>query len=269
MPVEPLRLWQLRVFTGPGALGNTTGVVTVDPGTSAGEMARWAAMLGYPDTAFIRGTAQGLEVLTFSPYGEMRLCTQTLLATEFVLRTTGEPAPGEPWRALTRAGTVSVLRDDDAVGYVDLPAGRTSVRRAGGAVVVDTGRARAYFTRTPGEVEATRLSPAEVRDYCRAEEVSGICLVAPTADPWLVRMRVFTMSLDGAEDAATGGAAGGLPALWHAEGRPWPGQIRVDQGTGGPPNRALLHVRATAGTGAQVGGRVELIASGRLMSPPA
>src|SRR5688572_4565674 len=98
-----LRFWQVRAFTGRAALGNVTGVVAVPPGTGAGEMARRAARLGYPDTAFVRAAAPGLEVLSFSPYEEMGLRTQTLLATEHVLRAEGELPAGEPMRARTRA----------------------------------------------------------------------------------------------------------------------------------------------------------------------
>jgi predicted PhzF superfamily epimerase YddE/YHI9 len=99
---------QLRVFVGDGALGNTTGVVGIGAGERREAMAERARLLGYPDTAFVSVGESGVSVDSFSPFEEMRFCTQTLLATEAVLRAAGTISPGEPLLTRTPAGTVRV-----------------------------------------------------------------------------------------------------------------------------------------------------------------
>lgn len=278
--MRPGDVHQLRVFAGDGALGNTTGVVGVGAGEPREALARQAALLGYPDTAFVDTAfvAAGLRVDSFSPFEELRFCTQTLLATEVVLRAEGTLAPGEPLTARTLAGTVQVQRYPDGVAYVGLPEEIATARapRAGlpvpgpaqlaGPLVIDTGRARAYCLLPEEEIESVAVSPDAVRAYCAAEGVSGLCLTARRPDG-SARLRVFTMSLDGAEDSGTGGAAGGVLAYWRRLGVPAPPVLAVHQGSGGPQARGELLVRTLDGGGTAVGGRVVPVASGRLSHP--
>jgi PhzF family phenazine biosynthesis protein len=276
-----MKLWQLRVFTGLRAMGNVTGIVLIDSPIEADAMAGYARQLGYPDTAFVRITDSGVRVDTFTPFEEVRICFQTLLATEAILRADGGLAGRAPLTADTPSGRLLVTRFDDSpeLPYVLLAAGRISVRppRAelplavaasdDGALVVNTGgRARAYLKMRPAELAAAAIPAADVRAYCQAEGVSGVCLTAANI-PGSVELRVFTMSLNGAEDVATGGAAAGLPAFWDAAGHPLGGQpVLVRQGFGPAQTRAILHLRAQPDDGGvALGGNVAKVAVGTLL----
>jgi PhzF family phenazine biosynthesis protein len=274
-------LWQVRVFTGEQALGNATGVVRLPDGESPAAMAEWARLLGFPDTAFLSGPLEDpghVRIDSFSPYEEMRFCTQTLLGAEYVLRETGLLAGAQALTARTQVGHVRVMRyaDEPGMAYVEVPGSRVSVRplrvvfpevvglAEAEPLVVDTGRARVYCLLPPEVLESVVLAPERVRDYCRREGVSGICLTARQPEG-AGRLRVFTMSLDGREDAATGGAAGGVPLYWERIGvervlHP----LVVQQGYGGPQTRGDLWVRRTGGGGVAVGGRTRPVASGTL-----
>jgi predicted PhzF superfamily epimerase YddE/YHI9 len=104
-----------------------------------------------------------------------------------------------------------------------------------------------------------------VRAYCHAEGVSGICLTADNPDG-SAGLRVFTMSLHGAEDVATGGAAAGLPAFWAAADQPPGGQpVLVRQGLGAAQTRAILHLRSQPDGSVALGGYVTKVAVGNLL----
>jgi PhzF family phenazine biosynthesis protein len=276
---------QLRVFVGDGALGNTTGVVGIGPGAERRAMAERARLLGYPDTAFVAVARSAVRVDSFSPFEEVRFCTQTLLATEAVLRAAGTIAPGEPLLTRTPAGIVRVVRhhdeSGDPVAYVDLPEGDITTRALRGRppvpdalllaapLVVTTGRTRAYCLLPHQEIESVTPSPDTIRAFCAEEGISGLCLTArrPAGG---ARLRVFTMSLDGAEDAATGGAAGGVPVYWQQLGitsgaAAW----TVHQGFASPQTRGELRVRSLETGGFAVGGRVVPVSAGRLLPGPA
>jgi PhzF family phenazine biosynthesis protein len=272
---------QLRVFVGDDALGNATGVVSVHAAEPRESMAGNARLLGYPDTAFVLANDAEVVVHSFSPFEEMRFCTQTLLATEAVWRATGQLAAGEPLLARTPGGTVRVVRHDDepggSVAYVDLPERDHTTRAPRGRLpladrlliadplVVDTGRARVYCLLPEELIESVTLTPDTVRAFCADEDVSGLCLLAVRPGDG-VRLRVFTMSLDGAEDAATGGAAGGVPIYGQHLGLPLDtaAVLNVHQGFGGPQTRGELRVRPLPDGGFAVGGRVVPVSVGRL-----
>jgi PhzF family phenazine biosynthesis protein len=275
---------QLRVFVGDGALGNTTGVVGIGAGEQREAMAERARLLGYPDTAFVAVGESGVSVDSFSPFEEMRFCTQTLLATEAVLCAAGTISPGEPLLTRTPAGIVRVMRHQDESGdpvaYVDLPESNCTTRAPrnrlpvpgslllAAPLVVDTGRSRAYCLLPREEIESVAMSLDTVRAFCASEGVSGLCLTAHRPDGG-ARLRVFTMSLDGAEDAATGGAAGGVPVYWQQLGitsgsAAW----TVHQGFASPQTKGELRVRSLETGGFAVGGRVVPVSVGKLSHGP-
>jgi predicted PhzF superfamily epimerase YddE/YHI9 len=67
-------------------------------------------------------------------------------------------------------------------------------------------------------------------DVCRALEITGIVVVARDAtSPGLIRSRHFTTSLNGCEDAVTGGAAGAILAFWQ-KSQPEVRELQVYQG---------------------------------------
>lgn len=271
------QLHQVRVFTGKEALGNVTGVVHVTAGEQREYMAQCAAMLGYPDTAFVRGDSPHVRVDSFSPFEELRFCTQTLLATEAVLRRSGAIPDGACLTAQTPAGRVRVARHGDDVAYADLPEGQVSVRPprtvlpvddamfCARPLVLDTGRPRLYCAVAEEAIESVALSADRVRAFCAAEGVKGICLTARRAVDGAARLRVFTLSLNGAEDASTGGAAGGVAVYWEHIGAPHDLPVlTVHQGYGGEQTRGVLRVRRLGGGVVAVGGSVVFVAHGVL-----
>lgn len=274
-------LHQLRVFAGSDALGNATGVVATVGGTPAG-MAEMAAWLGFPDTAFVHLPQLGhgrWRVDSFSPFEPLRVCTQTLLATYYVLAKAGWLPEDGRLVAETGAGPIRVEpagAGEPAAAYVVLPTGTTEARPprtpppvAGASVrdplIVDTGRARAYLRVDATELDRIELEPDRVLAYCHAEQVNGVCLVAFGAD--LVRLRVFTTSLGGREDVSTGGAAAGIIGYAQAIDNPLATGVtwRVRQGRGGRVTSAELYLRHTGDQAVVgVGGRVEPVAVGRV-----
>jgi predicted PhzF superfamily epimerase YddE/YHI9 len=102
--------------------------------------------------------------------------------------------------------------------------------------------------------------------YCLSSSIHGICLLSLNSERH-VAMRVFTTSLDGHEDAATGGAASAIPEYFlyagisRIIGRVW----QIDQGAGPPHRRGRLYVRQEVNGAVEVGGRVEFVACGTLL----
>jgi predicted PhzF superfamily epimerase YddE/YHI9 len=125
-----MKLWQLRVFTGPEAMGNVTGIILTDAELEDDAMAEYARRLGYPDTAFVRITDGGARVDTFTPFEEVRICFQTLQASETILRADGRLASQAPLLADTPSGRLLVTRFDDSpeLPHVLLAADRIAVR---------------------------------------------------------------------------------------------------------------------------------------------
>jgi predicted PhzF superfamily epimerase YddE/YHI9 len=279
-------LHQLRVFAGAEALGNVTGVVAVAGQADKKWMAGVSARLGYPDTAFVHlpgVTRRRFGVDSFSPFEELRICTQTLLAARSVLAAAGLIDDADEVTADVAAGPVLMRRvaQEPGITYVLLPGGEAGARSASAPLppslgpagdslrplVVSAGRDRLYCTVPAGRLDAVELSPQAVLAYCRAERVRGICLTSGGADGSGARLRVFTTSLGGAEDVSTGGAAIGLVRYWESAGTPLPAGSAcwVGQGCGGPQRKAELRVRHFDDGAVGVGGRVEPTAVGRLL----
>ncbi|HEX2095059.1 MAG TPA: PhzF family phenazine biosynthesis protein [Longimicrobiaceae bacterium] len=275
-------LWQAVVFHSVDAVGNPTGVVFGAGGFDAAARQRWAALLGFPDTVFLDRSAgqEGWNAETFSPSQPISFCIQTLLASAAVLRLRGDTRkdretflvggrrleagalpgapPGVEWLPLARK-EVCVLREGV------LPRSLRPAAAAAG-VVVDAGRRRLYLElASRGELEGASLAAPEVLAFCREEELHGVCLFARTG-PAEAALRVFTTSLDGHEDAATGGAVAGLSVLLDPAGRPDGTEWTVRQGHGPPHRRGRLFLRCEpAEEQLWVGGRVRVLAAGRLL----
>jgi predicted PhzF superfamily epimerase YddE/YHI9 len=276
-------LTQAIVFHGDDAVGNSTGVVVLDRDPADEEMQRVATRLSLADSAFVsRDHAAGWSVRSFSPVLELKLCVQALLATRVVLADSGRVAGDAPLPFSTRVGTIEVSLDAGGVAWArldgvklegwldpvdardvaDLPNGAM-----GRAAIVAFGRRRAYLEVDADAFHELEPEPRRVLAFLRARELDGLCLVGPRA-PDHVHMRVFTTSLGGREASATGGAAAGLPAFLASVGEPPRGggqPLVIEQGCGSPVTRGRLLARGGADGGpVSVGGRVTLLASGRL-----
>jgi predicted PhzF superfamily epimerase YddE/YHI9 len=134
-------------------------------------------------------------------------------------------------------------------------------------LVIDTGRTRLF--RQLGNVDqlaAVVLEPALVMEYCRNEQIHGICLFTRSAERE-IRMRVFTTSRDGAEDISTGGAVLGLlPYMGSIDGAIATGNWTIHQGFGPPHRRGTLFATTLPDQGmTAVGGRHRFVARGALL----
>ena len=255
--------WVARVFGGESEAGNPTGVVRVAERVDSDRAQALASKLGFPDTVFfwsVDATAGRFGARFYSPFEELSVCYQALIAAAYVAREPrasfelSERALAVEWNG--DAGWIETPRAVIASGGdVTIPGGTT-------ARVIDTGRRRAFATLERGAFEGFELSPELALAWLRAQALSGLCLVYEAAadEVWL---RVFTSSLLGREDVATGGAAAALPALLGRNGTT---QFRVRQGIGAPQRRGLLAVRADAGA-VWVGGHCEVLVRGELAAP--
>lgn len=131
------------------------------------------------------------------------------------------------------------------------------------AVIVDSGRTRLYRSLLRSDaVTSIAIAPDAVLRLCSELEVKGICFYA-RSNGATVALRVFTVSLAGHEDAATGGAVLGLGALLP------PGDWTIEQGHGRVLNRGLLRLHAPSGSAEiAVGGAAEIVARGTLALSP-
>ena len=133
------------------------------------------------------------------------------------------------------------------------------MRAPGGedACVIDSGRRRAYLRVDRATFERFALTAPEASGWLRAHRLSGLCLVSERARNE-VALRVFTTSLDGAEDVATGGAAACLPAFLGRDG-----DVTVHQGLGPARRRGVIRVRSDH-EAVRVGGACRLLIAGAL-----
>ncbi|MBH1934149.1 PhzF family phenazine biosynthesis protein [Streptomyces sp. AV19] len=266
--------WRGRVF-GRGATGGNHTVV-VPPGQPVTDPAAAAALLGVPDTAFVTAAADGDVVLrTFSPVEELAQCLQTSLAVLTAL-----DAPDRaPWRVrhergeqlvVHREGPVTWARHEDA-GALELEeAGWPDFVRADPAdsappVITRQSRSRLHLRcADAAQLMAATVEAEAVLELCARTRTSGLVLSAPdSAGEW--RVRVFTTSLSGAEDNATGGAVLGLGALAALDG--FRGDVRVCQGPRDPARQGHLLLRVQDDGAVLLGGEVTPLLSGRLMLP--
>jgi PhzF family phenazine biosynthesis protein len=272
-------VWWVNAFVGPAAGGNSTCVVLEELECSAAERAEIARSLRAPDTAFLSRTPSGgWAVRFFSPEeGEMAFCGQALVAAHAVLRALGTASREQALELSTSVGVVTTKADPvepdvswfavarDNVRVIGRPNLASSVPLAPGAepVIVDSGRARLYRQLERSEdLAAIAIEPDAVLRLCAELDVKGICFYARKTST-TVGLRVFTISLAGGEDAATGGAVLGLSALLP------PGDWTIEQGSGRVLNRGLLRLHARpASAEVAVGGAAEIVARGTLTQPP-
>lgn len=140
---------------------------------------------------------------------------------------------------------------------------------AGPIAVAGIGRRRLHVPlASTGDLYSIVLPRATVLEICAAYQLTGICLFV-VINPARIAMRVFTTSLDGAEDAATGGAALGL--LGYDRYHPLQVQdvVGVEQGHVDSPQRGYLFVQKAGQAGeARLGGYVDVLVRGTLEVKP-
>jgi PhzF family phenazine biosynthesis protein len=254
----PSEFWQVLVYCSDSARGSPTGVVFPGRDLISDQYQAVASSLGYPDTVFLTPSPGNSDWLarSFSPAQELSLCTQALMAgfrvlprrnaitsaTHILFRTPSGPIEVSelipdrkdvawlvgPYQVLDRRVSKSPLAAIEALASAE-------------EILIDTGRTR-LFQELPDadRLSALALRPTQVMDYCAKEEIHGICLFAHTGERE-IRMRVFTTSLDGGEDIATGGAVMGLLPYFQKKGAELPaGCWSIHQGFGARHQRGTL-----------------------------
>lgn len=261
-------MWWGRVFVRGVSGGNHTAVV--GPG-AVPDPAGTARRLGVPDTAVV-GAVDGdlIRLRTFSPVEELAQCLQASLAVVVAL---GLPAGrsydvrhprGEPLRVEREDSVVwaceqSPVPHGDDVG-IELPSWLSDQLASAPAVRTGQGRPRLLVRCSDDDVASAVVERSAVRALCAREGVNGLVLFAHQEQT--VRVRVFTTSLNGAEDRATGGAVLAVGAALRREGVQ--GELAVRQG--GPDAEDQGHLRLRIDQEVVLGGEVLTLARGRLVT---
>jgi predicted PhzF superfamily epimerase YddE/YHI9 len=262
--------WLGRVFTDGDRGGNHT--VVVANGNNVADPAAMAARLGVPDTAFVISRDNEEIVLrTFSPVEELAQCLQTSLA---VLTALDVPVGAPQLVRHEGAQPLVVVREQDLTwAHEASPADPeleevaqpscTPVELAPGTrpVVLRQARSRLHLRCADvDQLERLELASSDVSDLCTRLQISGIVLSASSSTE--ERVRVFTSSLSGAEDNATGGAVLGVGILAFDAGTR--GDLSVRQGPADPDRQGLLRLRLRDDGCVLLGGAVHSLMSGGL-----
>lgn len=269
-----VRAWWGRVFTAETAGGNHTVVVLGAPPPARPKAV--AAALGVPDTAFVTDQSdRTVTVRTFSPVEELAQCWQTALAAPVALKA----ADRQPWWVRHERGEELLVRREGAVSWARVagtdwpalePTGWPQFVDARpepgiGPVLLRQSRSRVHLCcADPRQVAAATVAPADVLRLCASTGTSGLVLSARDG-PGQYRVRVFTTSLAGCEDSATGGAVLGVGLLAFRAGVR--GDLTVVQGPPDPAAQGHLRLRLDDAGTVWLGGEVRTLMTGNLEVP--
>ncbi|MGH3406263.1 MAG: PhzF family phenazine biosynthesis protein [Streptosporangiaceae bacterium] len=263
--------WWGRVFgDGPSGGNHTVVVLSGAPNSGLQDIARWLAV---PDTGFVTARDdQSVSLRTFSPVEEVSQCIQVSLAA---LTALGAPDKSS-WSVRHEHGEKLLVTRDDPVTWAEFAAGADlAVEPAAwpsfvqacpdpgfGQVIVRQSRSRIYLPcRNLAELEALELDPRDVVEFCASSDCFGVVAFTQTGrQTW--RARVFTTSLAGKEDSATGGAVLGVGGLLARRGVT--GTLRVTQGPGDPDRQGTLLLRIFSQGHFQLGGEVVTLQRGQI-----
>lgn len=277
--LDGLPLWVLSVFGSDRAAGNPTGVIVSSCRFPADVEQQVAQMLGYPDTVFLsfdpdRGH---YAAETYSPSEPIAFCVQSLLAAaamlqhgELTARAMTFRVRGRDVRVIADADTAAArywvrMHDNQRLPDLDADLVRELVGTVSRVQVVDGGRCRAFVRLdTVDALSAVEPTPAAVMRFCRDQKLQGLCAYA-IAGMREIAFRVFTTSLDGREDASTGGAVAGLQRCCDELAADVDQVWLIEQGMGPRHRRGTLYLRAND-NGVYVGGRVRPLSRGTLVS---
>lgn len=258
-------LWWGRVFVDGVKGGNHTAILA--PG-SVPDPAVSARRLGVPDTGIIDASdEEGVSLRTYSPVEELAQCIQTSLAAIVALdlpsgRSYNVRHPTSESLCVEREGSMvwARYRSLEADGTTEASkAPRWVTEQIGQADAVRAGRVRTrLLVRCDDIVALSRaVIPAEsVRMLCAATNLHGLVLYGVDGEG--VRVRVFTTSLAGAEDVATGGAVLAVAGRLREEGAR--GEIAIRQGGADKTQHGYFRVRIDDGIA--LGGEVLTLARG-------
>ncbi len=270
------RLWWCRVFVSGTRGGNHTAVVL--PGTTGTDPAALAALataLDVPDTGFVlEATAERAVLRTFSPVEELAHCVQTSLAAVVALGV----AEGTTHRVRHLAGEELTVHREGPVVWARPGTARPRLEESAWPdlvradpdpdrppVVLRQARSRLHLgCADAGQLASLDIAARDVLALCEATGTNGLVLSAPGGGD-ARRVRVFTTSLAGSEDSATGGAVLGLGQIEAHHGVR--GDLTVLQGPADPARQGHLRLRLAGADDVLLGGEVLPLARGTLELP--
>jgi predicted PhzF superfamily epimerase YddE/YHI9 len=212
--------WLGRIFCLNGIGGNLTAVVQ-------GECTRQrvASRLGVPDTAFVDSISKIIQIVTFSPYEQLEQCIQTSLAVPTALQI----LENEVWVSHAGQKPLLITRSNSLTwtGVSHLQSGvleRADFLRFAGAqdfnrpTIIRAARSRIYVEcPTHRSLDELRLERTSALVEMGQTHTKG--LVFYYVEDTIVYVRVFTSSLEGREDEATGGAILGVGRVMAQSGQ--------------------------------------------------
>ncbi|MFJ8623762.1 PhzF family phenazine biosynthesis protein [Kitasatospora sp. NPDC093550] len=266
-------LFWCRVFASGTRGGNHTAIVL--PGAPTADPAALAAALDVPDTGFVQeASADRVLLRTFSPVEELAQCVQTSLAAVVAL---GVPE-GTAHRVRHLAGEELTVHREGPVVWARPATARPRPEETAWPdivradpdpdrppVVLRQARSRLHLgCADAGQLAALDIAAPDVLALCEATGTNGLVLSA-AEDGGRRRVRVFTTSLAGAEDSATGGAVLGLGQIEARHGVR--GDLTVVQGPADPARQGHLRLRLAGADEVLLGGEVLPLARGTLELP--
>lgn len=239
------------VFARAPLEGNPTGIVYYEGPEDPSFMQRLAAEFPVPDTLFFTrktSTASLFACRAFSPYEELVICAQGLIGGMYALLEDGQVHPGQ-YVVETALGLTAMLLGQSETPSIFCSLGRPThsephedervyLARLGltngieplSMAYVALGRKRLVVEVPVAVLGHAIVEPSVTMDVCRALGLTGIVVFARDPNsPNLIRSRHFTTSLNGCEDAVTGGAAGAILAFCQ-QSQPRVKDLQVYQG---------------------------------------
>lgn len=279
-----------RVFSSEHAAGSLTGIsLNFDRDPQDRNVFQCAArQLGLPDTGFLNQRSPDVPwpLESYSPVEPLKFCIQTLLSSAAVQKRIApnisvrsfatdvgpyvvEEDGFEPnvWWVNVEVPSATVAPESLVSSLTELGFSTDTLRNA--AAISGIGRRRIYLRlNSEDELANISLSAREVNLWCKKNDLTAICLFSIRSKE-SVRFRVFTTSLSGEEDIATGGAALGLLSVDSALGVSLSDRVVVNQGRGDSLFRGeILLERAKDGSLPKIGGLVQVLTEGALFPKP-
>ncbi|SBV99661.1 putative enzyme [uncultured Alphaproteobacteria bacterium] len=215
-------------FTDTPFKGNPAAVLKLDAFLPDATLQAIAAEFNLSETAFVVADGADWKLRWFTPAVEVPLCGHATLATGFVLRRMGFPAP---LRFHTLSGALAVGEADgrlvlDFPAWVPAPATPPAgLAEALGAEPVEVYKARDWICvfRTPAEVEALTPDHAKIAALdgerviaTAAADDTCVIATAPGGARADVTSRYFAAKVGIPEDPVTGAAHTQLAPFWSA-----------------------------------------------------
>jgi len=225
------------VFADKPFEGNPTGVVYCDHDVGKQTMQAIASEISVPDTIFLLNSTDPTLIfssLAFSPYEELKICGQGIVGAMFSLLEDNNITEGiyeietslgrskvliegaEKPTIFTSLGNAQISENstEDFISILQkLKLDKlmdTSSRQA----LVDLGRNRLVIEIPITILQSISINPLDIMLVCKNFGISGIVFFSLNfGDKNILRSRHFAASLNGNEDAVTGGASGAIFAL--------------------------------------------------------